>query len=146
MNAIWLIAIKCCYQAFSLLYSSLKPKVTRPWKIRLSKWWNWRADTDNPYYSFQDTCRKLFLCRSIGHINQIMIFRGKMGQQWGSNFNIRIYREKSLKNLLFKNRSARKADTCVEASSGNVDSTLLKLWSPGLGLARMGDQNLHKNI
>lgn len=34
----------------------------------------------------------------------------------------------------------RKAETCVEASSGSVDLSLLKLWTPGVGWATIGGQ------
>lgn len=60
-----------------------------------------------------------------------------MRVRWGDNggwfFFIGMYSEKSLKNLLFKNQYARKAVTCFEASSGRLEWSLFKSWSPLLG-------------
>lgn len=44
-----------------------------------------------------------------------------MGPPWGSNFYIGIYRE------VKKNHSGRKTETCIEASSGGVDSKLVQI-------------------
>ena len=41
---------------------------------------------------------------------------------------------------------ARKAVTYMEASSGNVDSSLFKSWSPGVGLGPEGGMEFYIGI
>ena len=55
-----------------------------------------------------------------------------LGHSRGIMFYIGIYRENS-SNFLLKNYHARKALIEMEASSGSVDVSLFKSWSPGLG-------------
>lgn len=73
----------------------------------------------------------------------------------GLNFYIEMYREKSIKILFLKYKSARKALTCVEASSGSVDASLFN-WSwvhdprgsvgPAWGRGEFLHTNLKRNI
>ena len=55
-----------------------------------------------------------------------------MEPQWGwSTFYIGIYSVNF--KILLRNISARKAETCVKALLGRVDSSLFKSWPPGVG-------------
>lgn len=69
-----------------------------------------------------------------------------LGEGWGYNgeidFYIRLYRD-NLKNPLLENHLARKAQTCVEASSDSVDSSLLKSWSLGVGRGHNGEVDFY---
>ena len=59
--------------------------------------------------------------------------RGQGGAPRGGSCFTQEYIEKIFKNLLLKHYQAREAQIKVEASSGSVDSSLFKSWSPGLG-------------
>lgn len=82
-------------------------------------------------YHFGQKSWNLFEALRTGHLDLNFKIIGRLEPHLELNVYKVINRGKSLNSLL-KNHLARSTEICVEASSGNINSCLFKLWSSGV--------------